>query len=193
MRLTDRIATVLRWANSDPFATKDREGFYLLKQAICSRWGVLEGHDIQRVVYECWTCDGTGFYEEWDCYRCSGGIHKVLYFELERWRLGRFVFHRPLGKVDAKETQATIHGKIKHSASTLALCAALALSRAFETSLFLRWLGNAPNEGFGKLVKASDALAHRMIGDRFCNWDSVLRDRLQPAFYLSLPKREEIR
>ena len=159
-----RVARLLRWANSNPMATGDPAGFYRLKEAICHRFGRLDGEDIQQIQRECWDCGGSGF-DNWIddyCSRCGGdGIYECVYVRLERWRIAGHVFHRPAGRVHNVPAQrrANIKGKIKHTPSCLAHVAAIALARLFNQSLYWKWLKLSPAEGFGQLVSKSTRLA----------------------------------
>ena len=99
------ISNLLHVANSYPDAV-DREVFYQMKTEILSRFGNPDGFDIQYFKgKKCWTCDGTGTYGSYyhsgqmfneACYRCFKGWYKrPVWVVLDRYHLGRFVFHQP--------------------------------------------------------------------------------------------------
>ena len=103
-----RLGFWLFHANRYPGQGKAKELFYDLKETLLNRYGVADGHDVQILPAKiCYTCKGTGVdqnndYEEEneDCPECCGtGIYLPrAYVILVRFRLGRFVFHRPEGR-----------------------------------------------------------------------------------------------
>lgn len=168
-RFSHRIARLLGLANSDPCVTGDKVGFYQLKQAICEQYGKRDGEDIQQIKRDCWDCGGTGR-DSWGggyyCSRCDGdGVYEWVYVRLERWKVGRSVFHCPVGRIfdSAIQREANIKGLVKHRRSPLALESAIALAKLFSESLYWKWLKYSPPRGFGKLVHNSARLAE-MVG-----------------------------
>lgn len=101
------LADVLHCANSRPLHIKQRE-FYALKDRLLERYGTSDGFDLQHVIQECWDCEGTGkLYMEalhlgqetriyaGKCHRCNNGVYRQFWVRLERYRMGRHLFHRP--------------------------------------------------------------------------------------------------
>lgn len=188
-----RVGTLLHWANTAPGCTHDRDGFYRLKQAVCERFGRRDGEDIQQIKRDCWDCGGTGrdwIEEDWCC-RCGGdGVYEWVYVRLERWRVGRHVFHRPVGRVHnlAEQRQVTVHGLIKHRDSPLAMVAAIALAKLFNRSLYWKWLRYSHPVGFGSRVARSTRLAEMVGKTHWAGWRLEFSHHL---FELELPPAEE--
>ena len=93
------IARLLHYANASP-PRATRAEFYALKSQILKRRAKAIGVDWQHIRGKpCWSCEGTGgLYEPGGCYKCCGwGWHKrPKWVTLARYRLGRYVFHRPV-------------------------------------------------------------------------------------------------
>lgn len=186
-----RVGSLLYWANSNPGATCDKQGFYRLKQAICERYGRRDGTDIQQIRRECWDCGGTGrdWIEEDYCSRCGGdGVYEWVYVELERWRVGQKVFHRPVGRVfdEHRKRNASISGLIKHKESPFSHVAAIALAKLFNTSLYWKWLQLSLPADFGQLVSRSTRLAemsarHHPLAWRLEIFHTLLHVELPPV------------
>lgn len=86
---------------------KEKEAFYQLKTKLLNRFGIRDGYDMQLLPpVRCRRCRGTGrVYEEdeqevIDCEDCdgTGNYHDTAYVVLNRFRLGRFVFHQPFAR-----------------------------------------------------------------------------------------------
>ena len=119
--LTGRVfARLLHLANSHPPAF-NRAEFYAMKDDLLKRYGTFDGRDIQRVVKECW---GVGWWDGGDyvpcgpkCSRCGGtGVYETKYFELQRCRMGGFLFHSNPTRLyfSDRHAHATIEGRIEH-------------------------------------------------------------------------------
>lgn len=129
-----KIAEQLHRGNAQP-PFWFREAFYLAKEQLCRRLGQLVDHDIQEIRHVCYACDGSGHLEpgvgltpswlRWpkgkpkgpSCPKCGGsGIYACRRYYLERWRLGPYVFHRPVAAAAYRHLlePATIIGRIQH-------------------------------------------------------------------------------
>lgn len=130
------VAWLLHRANASP-PVNDREQFYALKDQILRRYGQQVGEDLQHIVKPCWTGP---------CARCGlTGIWDEFYVRLERWQLGRSVFHRPIQRLSATFRPVTIEGTIRHPAyGALATECALWLALVFDRPLFWRILLHRP-------------------------------------------------
>ena len=98
------LAWLLHIANSSPI---DKRAFYPVKTMILQRFGIKDGLDLQELAGKrCWSCDGSGIFvhtysgDEECCDRCGGnGWYKSpCYVTLQRWELGRYVFHEPIDR-----------------------------------------------------------------------------------------------
>lgn len=105
--------------NSANFVYK--QSFYKLKHKILSKHGHADGMDLQIVQHKCWTCNGTGKYNEpGDCWSCNGsGIYNTNYFILRRYKINDIVLHVPMDEPNAvslhkNKCKNTINGIIKH-------------------------------------------------------------------------------
>lgn len=65
--------------------------FYELKLKILLRFGVRDGHDLQKIVKMCYACGGEGN----GCTRCDDGVYSVRYHPLARFQIEGWVFHAP--------------------------------------------------------------------------------------------------
>ncbi len=119
------LARLLHIANSSPL---DKERFYAMKSRILHRFASKDGTDLQELPGKpCWSCDGTGIFthiysgDEDECHKCygDGWFKRPCYVTLQRWRMGRFVFHEPIDRcwgrppVGLKQTK-TIKGYVEH-------------------------------------------------------------------------------
>lgn len=98
------LAWLLHIANSSPI---DKEAFYPVKTRILKRFAIKDGTDLQELAGKrCWSCDGSGIFvhhysgDEDYCHKCGGnGWYKSpCYVTLQRWELGRYVFHEPIDR-----------------------------------------------------------------------------------------------
>lgn len=126
--MLERPLAYLLWlANSNP-PTCGRREFYAVKDRILRRWGRRDperSHDWQYLERECWTCEGTGRYEDTGrmCRKCGGtGVYEAVWVKLERWRLGRYSFHRPVDRRHSRpeEPCVILKGRIPHADTGLA-------------------------------------------------------------------------
>lgn len=96
------LAYLLHVANSDPWF---RDRFYAMKARILRRYATPDGHDLQEIPgKECWSCYGSGAYvhysgDEDTCRKCDGigWYRQPRWTKLQRWKLGRYSFHEPIG------------------------------------------------------------------------------------------------
>lgn len=112
-----RLAIVLKHANASP-PPHGRDEFYRLKEAILNRYGERDGEDVQEIRHDCWGAD----YDRCGptCRKCGGtGIWHRFYVELERWKMGGQVFHKPLNRLAFCAKPVTIQGKIRHRRTKL--------------------------------------------------------------------------
>lgn len=106
------IGWLLHLANASPPYTL-REEFYALKDRLRARYGVADGHDVQHLRKECWGYLGAGGCLGKTCTKCGGsGIFEERWVLLERFTIGSYRFHRPLGLTARRP--ATIEGRIEH-------------------------------------------------------------------------------
>lgn len=97
------LAKLLHIANSSPI---DKEAFYPVKTRILKRFAHRDGIDLQELPGNiCWSCDGGGLFYHYSgdsdmCWKCdgSGWYKQPSFVTLQRWRLGRFVFHQPIDR-----------------------------------------------------------------------------------------------
>lgn len=129
-----KIAEQLHRGNAKP-PFWFREAFYLAKEQLCRRLGQLVDHDIQEIRHGCYACEGSGHLSpDWgktpswlrwpkgkpkgpSCPKCNGsGVYAVRRYYLERWRLGPYVFHRPVPATAYRHLiePPTIVGRIQH-------------------------------------------------------------------------------
>lgn len=146
------LARLLHIANSAPL---DRERFYAMKTRILQRFATQDGVDLQELPGKpCWSCDGSGtFYHLYSgdadtCWKCdgSGWFQSPRYVTLQRWRLGRFVFHQPIDRGYRKpigiRPTAVIVGYVTHRVYPLSgvRWATLLLGLCFDRGLaILAW------------------------------------------------------
>lgn len=122
------IAKLLHIANSSPPGNRaEREQFYAMKQRILHRFGNPDHNDIQYIPgKKCWSCGGTGIWrhtysgDEDYCWKCdgSGWFKQPVWVTLQRWRLGRFVFHEPIERRYSQPLgrAVKIEGYVEHKA-----------------------------------------------------------------------------
>lgn len=101
------LATLLHYANARP-PYFGRVEFYALKDRLLKRFAQRMGTHWQYVKKECWGpySWGAGCYEQErlgcegaKCPNCLGdGIYSESWIELEVWRWGPYIFHRPVGQ-----------------------------------------------------------------------------------------------
>jgi hypothetical protein len=107
------LSTVLHYANANPPFLAERE-FYAIKDRLLEQYGQPDGHDVQRIEYACWNCDGSTW-----CNKCGGtGIYNEKWIMLERFNFGRFQFHRPVPEFKfwpKLKGLPTIEGKVQHA------------------------------------------------------------------------------
>lgn len=96
--------------------------FYRVKDTILRKHGKPDGYDIQHIEgKKCYKCGGTGRYDRWDsygiydpdsCWGCAGtGWYKDPRWNcLQRYRFGRYIFHRPLKREYGIENPWTKEG-----------------------------------------------------------------------------------
>ena len=116
------LARLLHYANASP--PMMRAEFYALKERLLRKYGTLDGGDVQEIRKECW--GPRAWRDEWgdydyrgcskDCTRCGGtGVFDIRWVWLERWRWGKYVFHRPAGETRIpNDAPITIRGRIQH-------------------------------------------------------------------------------
>lgn len=119
--------------------------FYRLKDKILHQRGKLIGYDVQYIEKECYSCGGTGihngYYGKRSCWNCTDGIYSRRYYLLERWKFGKYVFHRPVKSCKWYECgPVTINGYIRHKIPQrhLAEECYLWLALIFDQELFKR-------------------------------------------------------
>ena len=142
------IDRLLHLANAAPPIVNTRE-FYAVKDRLLRARGELLGHEWQHIADRCWGpwncagCPGA------TCYRCGGtGIYRQKWVRLERWRLGRHIFHRPIQTSYADPgVPVTIVGRIHHQAtgrrSHEALFWLYALTGEWRLFWYHMWRGGA--------------------------------------------------
>src|SRR5262249_25447812 len=93
------LSFALHVANAKP-AAPIRERFYEIKDRLLHRFGEADGLDYQKINKKCWDCnDGVNDWDGGSCERCDGtGNYSTTYVKLERRRLGRRIFHRPVDR-----------------------------------------------------------------------------------------------
>jgi hypothetical protein len=183
MDFAAKLGRVLAIANARPLCPHQ---FYPLKTAILTHYGSPDGEDVQKIVKICHSCDGSGMYSDTkECRRCIDGIYSTQRFRLQRWKLGSRVFHQPLGREYDELRPVTIQGKIEHRRPSTIFEATAALAMAFDSSFYLKTLGSAPNERFGRIVDRSTKLFAWLVdGQPLQTWLSrcevqVVRSRAQ--------------
>ncbi len=94
------IINLFTLANSGDYPGK-HDVFYPFKNRFLRRWGKFDEYDRQVIIRECWSCDGKGWQEfshsACSCEKCGGtGVWRTDVYWLERYRLGKEVFHIPV-------------------------------------------------------------------------------------------------
>ncbi len=120
-----------------------REAFYRIKDRILSAYGTPDGRDVQHIRKACWGDRGEPCNEE--CCRCGGtGIFQEKWVVLQRYRLDRYTFHRPVETYFSRQpdgVEATIEGLIRHHAfPELAREAIGVLLWRYDPEAFNSWL-----------------------------------------------------
>lgn len=111
------LSDLVHYANANP---SDRSAFYAIKDRLLRRYGKPDGVDVQELTTRCWGwrddygdvigCDGRL------CTKCGGtGIFSCRYVHLERYRLGKYVFHIPGKTTYYKPDAVHIKGLVKHA------------------------------------------------------------------------------
>ena len=107
------VGLLLHHANRYPGHGKTKEIFYSLKDRLLRQYAVADGHDLQVLPAKfCYSCKGTGVDQESDddedCYDCNGTGEYLsrAFVPLGRFKLGRFVFHQPVGRFTDKSLPA---------------------------------------------------------------------------------------
>lgn len=143
------LSFLLHHANRE--SKSDR--FYAIKKKLLQEYGELVGHDVQHIPgNKCNSCGGSGqhakysysgkIYDWADCYHCQLGWYKLPQWNiLERYRLGRYIFHQPLKRVYSKEQihvpfECKIEGYIEHNYSKYGADCLMVLYFIFD---FKRW------------------------------------------------------
>lgn len=110
--------------NNAPKGWIQKPTFYLLKNDMLQDYGTYDGYDLQIIQRKCHSCDGKGNYWTGEaCYRCRAGIYETMLVALKRYVLNDVLFHRPVGRVDARghldgaqmQFRTTIHGLVTHT------------------------------------------------------------------------------
>jgi len=183
MDFAAKLGGVLAVANARPLCPFQ---FYPLKTAILEHYGSPDGEDIQKIVRICHSCGGSGMYsDEQECNRCIDGIYSSQRYRLRRWKLGSRVFHQPVGIEYDELRPITINGKIEHRRRATIHEATAAIGLTFDSAVYLKTLGAAPDERFGRIVaRASKLFAWMTDGEPLQTWLSrcevqVVRSRSQ--------------
>jgi hypothetical protein len=103
------ITAILSWLLHHANRETKMEEFYRIKDRILTRYGKVIGYDVQFIEGKiCHSCNGTGVYKKYSwytgkvyeiesCNRCWRGWYKPnTWILLQRIRLGRYIFHKPL-------------------------------------------------------------------------------------------------
>lgn len=149
------IAKLLHIANSEPPGQKVwKDRFYGIKNRILHRWGKRDGIDLQAFDGKrCWSCEGTGgLYEPCGCYKCdgTGWYRSPRIVQLNRWRLGRYVFHEPglvVWREAKKNDKIAFRGYIEHanyshrSVMIARILLGLLFDRGFAWESFKQFIG----------------------------------------------------
>lgn len=169
MDFAAKLGRLLAVANARPLSPFQ---FYPLKTAILEHYGLPDGEDVQKIVRICHSCGGSGMYsDEQECNRCFDGIYSSQRYRLRRWKLGSRVFHQPVGREYDELRPVTIQGKIEHRRRSTIHEATAAIGLLFDSSIYLKTLGSAPDERFGRIVaRASKAFAWMTDGEPLSQW-----------------------
>lgn len=147
----NRLARVLHVANSEPFLA-DR--FYKLKSQICKTYGTHDDFDVQRITHKCWGDRDESCGHK--CKRCGGtGVHAIRYFELRRWKIGDYLFHDPVRRIQGTEAHmrgVTIEGKVTHLRHRTGALACGVIGRLFDLTYYWDVLKYRRSECFGRFV-----------------------------------------
>lgn len=74
--------------------------FYKLKNELLLKYGHEADYDLQHVVKKCYTCGGSGWYNEVNrCHNCDNGVYSRKDVILKRWILNGAIFHQPIGEL----------------------------------------------------------------------------------------------
>lgn len=167
--MKDMWLRVLGWMLNQANANV-RDGFYVLKAKVLSRYGTHAGDVIQHIKKMCHACDGTGIWtdhgyrEGRPCYRCQAGVYSEFWVLLERWSMGGYSFLNPIDRRRADEKaylhpelsgrwhvayqMEIINGKITHESSgRLGDECFYWLALMFDRTLFRKSFGNIGHYG----------------------------------------------
>lgn len=132
-----------------------KQPWYALKDKLLDRYGSNDGYDLQYLPgKQCFSCNGTGIYTQYStwrenheyCYNCNHGWYKLpSYVVLERIRVGKYVFHRPVKRYNAPKQlhevdipcSVVIEGYISHYRKKYGYLAYNVLFLVFETKKYL--------------------------------------------------------
>jgi len=135
---------------------KDLEFYDTIKNRILKQYGTHLCYDVQFIEgKECFTCDGTGIYEEEDfydeddithveCRNCIAGWYKRPTWNiLAKIQFGKYTFHQPYKKAYIKPdiTIPLIEGYISHTPSRFAPMAKFILFAIYNWRGFKRRYG----------------------------------------------------
>ena len=157
------LGAFLHAANARP-PYLERRAFYAMKERILDRWGTPDGYDLQHFLARiCFACNGTGWRYGWDwadeddddyaqvhrCDHCSGTgeYMSAKTIGLDRYRLGRYVFHVPHQVPRNRPVfggTKTFEGRLNHATPRFYINeeAAMWLALAFDRPMFLRLFGH---------------------------------------------------
>lgn len=164
--------------------------FYGLKDAILTRWGRPDGTDLQVLPgLPCWTCAGTGKEraERDTLVRCadcfgSGEYRPEKHVALNRYRLGMFVFHQPVGVYGHRnqfsyQPKNRIYGLIRHTPSRVER------KLGHRCRLLLQWVCDGPR-GTKTFLRNWTQHTRAWVSDLMVRWKYGLcwlqRPRLSP-------------
>lgn len=103
------ISKLLYLANQRPNAF-EKYSFYKLKDSLLKKYGKKIGTDYQYISKECHTCFGTGVYKcehkmPETCWSCSGtGKYEEYVSQLDKYEFGKHDFHLPVRKYQRRDS-----------------------------------------------------------------------------------------
>ena len=86
-----------------------RPAFYMLKNQLLEKYGHEADYDLQHIVKKCHSCYGSGYHRSGaQCNNCNKGVYSRKDVVLKRFLLNGYVFHQPLGELEAGSNRLKI-------------------------------------------------------------------------------------
>jgi len=159
---------ILSWLLHHANRSTKAHAFYSIKDKVLSRYGECVGYDLQKIDgKKCRSCGGSGLHArysntypykayDWDtCWHCFGGWYRLpIWVCLSRIRFGRYVFHRPLRRLnkvnnpwpEISKGLPLINGYIEHEESPIGWFALLMLYCIYDKPQCIDYFNNIKSD-----------------------------------------------